>query len=351
MSTDKETRPDTPPPPSPAPDRAGEEAIAWYVRLKDPGATDADRTAFAVWLDATAENRRAYAEAGELWSRLAEPAARLGAGGWYRAPSRRLDWRWAGSRRAGRGWMGARAWASFALAASVLLAAVGLWWRDPGLADRLLADYATAPGERREAVLADGSRLLLDADSAVSVTITGTERRVDLRRGRVWLDVAHDPALGFRVVAGSVEARVLGTAFEVDRQTGQGLDAVIVTVERGRVAVDSANGPAEGVVLSAGQRARVAPGVRTLPQTVSPDTAFAWRRGLVLFDRVPLAEVAVALDRMSKGRVLIPDETLRGLTLSGVFRADDPDAVLDALRSALGIRTTVLPGMATLIHR
>lgn len=337
MNTDEH---DDPAEPS---ERAGREALAWHVRLNDPVAGATDRTAFGEWLRQSPDHHRAYAEAEELWARLAEPAARLGAGGWYRvpsaahAPAKRMEaprWR-------------LRLAPAFALATSVALVVTALWWRDPGLVDRALADYATAPGERREAVLADGSRLVLDGDSAVSVTLDGTERRVDLRRGRVWVDVVHKPEAGFSVRAGGVEARVLGTAFDVDRQDG----AVTVTVERGRVAVAARGRTEDGVVLTAGQRVRMIPGQPAAAQVVSADTAFAWRRGLLVFDRAPLGDVAVALSRMSAGRVLIADDALRGLTLSGVFRADDGGAVLDALRSAMGVKTSGVPGVATLIHR
>ncbi|MGQ9370131.1 FecR family protein [Azospirillum sp. ST 5-10] len=314
-------------------DRTARDALAWYVRLKDPMATPADRAAFGVWLAAAPEHRRAFAEAEALWARVAAPAARLGAGGWYRRPAPPP------ARR--------RVLPALAAAAAVLLLAVGALWRDPGLVDRALADYATAPGERRESVLVDGSRLVLDADSAVSVSLDDAQRTVVLRRGRVWVDVVHDSRRGFRVVAGDVAARVLGTAFDVERQGG----GVTVTVERGTVAVAADGRPEGGVVLSAGQRTRVVAGQASAPQPVAADTASAWRRGLVVFDRAPLGEVAAALDRLSGGRVLVAGGDLQGMALSGVFRADDPDAVLDALRSALGVRTTTVPGIATVIHR
>jgi transmembrane sensor len=54
---------------------------------------------------------------------------------------------------------------------------------------------------------------------------------------------------------------------------------------------------------------------------------------------------------MRPGRVIIADSSLRRLTLSGVFRADDPGAVLKALNSALGLKTVSIPGFATFLYR
>ncbi|MFP5512490.1 MAG: FecR family protein [Alphaproteobacteria bacterium] len=321
--------------PDEVPAEAAEQALAWFVRLKDPSATAADRWAFRQWAELSPLHRRAFAETEALWGRLEQPAARVGAGGWYRRTS-----------KAAGGWR-PRLAGALALAATVLVTVGGAWWHDPGMIDRALADHSTARGERREVALADGSKLVLDGDSAVSVTLDGAERRIELRRGRLWVDVAHKDGVGFRVQAGTVVARVLGTAFAVDRRD----DAVSVTVERGRVAVLPHDRTEGGVVVTAGQRVEARDGRIPAPQAVATETALAWRRGLIVFDRAPLREVVEALDRNSRGRVVLTDAALENLTLSGVFRSDDPDAVLGALRSALGLRTGTVPGIVTWIHR
>jgi ferric-dicitrate binding protein FerR (iron transport regulator) len=72
---------------------------------------------------------------------------------------------------------------------------------------------------------------------------------------------------------------------------------------------------------------------------------------LIAFDGAPLSTVIAELDRMTLGRVLVLDDTLHQLILSGVFHADDPEAVLGALHSAFGVKTTIIPGFATVVHR
>jgi transmembrane sensor len=54
---------------------------------------------------------------------------------------------------------------------------------------------------------------------------------------------------------------------------------------------------------------------------------------------------------MQPGRVMMTDNSLRQLRLTGVFKADDPDAIVEALRSALGLRTLTVPGFATFVFR
>lgn len=308
-----------------------EQALTWHVRLKDPIATKGDRAAFEAWMSADPRHREAYEEAGRLWASSLVPAQALGADGWYRAAP------------APRRFSPRLAFASIAILA--VLSGVALW-RDPGLLDRALADHSTAPGQHAEIVLADGTRAYLDGDSAISVSITPERREVVLRRGRAWFDVAHRPDPTFRVLAGDVVARDIGTAFSVER----GAEVTLVTVEQGEVAVSLAGRPDETRLLT-GQRMRIANGVTRATETVDPGVELAWRRGLVVFDRAPLSAVVEQMDRMHAGRVLLRDRELGRLTLSGIFRADDQEAVLAALRTGLGLSTTRIPGLAVLISR
>ena len=125
-------------------------------------------------------------------------------------------------------------------------------------------------------------------------------------------------------------------------------DRVTVTVERGRVAVTDGN--ASPVALDAGQSISLHHGVLAPPENVDTETVLAWHRGLLVFDRASLGAVIGELDRMRPGRVLVTDAALRQRVLSGVFRTNDPDAVLAALRSSLGVKTTTIPGIVTLIR-
>jgi transmembrane sensor len=173
----------------------------------------------------------------------------------------------------------------------------------------------------------------------------GERREVTMLRGRVWFDVIGDPARPFTVHAGRVDARVLGTAFEINREVAT------VTVERGDVAVSDVDNRGGPVKLTAWQRVALRGEALGSPVAVDPEQMFAWLRGLIILDRAPLSQVVEELDKMAPGRVLIADPELKRLTLSGTFRTDDPAAVLEALRSGLGLRTVSVPGFATLIYR
>ena len=100
---------------------------------------------------------------------------------------------------------------------------------------RIEADHMTATAEQRRVQLADGTVVLLAPESAIDVAYGEGARRVRLLKGRAYFEVAADRR-PFAVQAREVEARDIGTAFDV------GLDArgVDVAVREGIVDVSAA---------------------------------------------------------------------------------------------------------------
>jgi ferric-dicitrate binding protein FerR (iron transport regulator) len=86
--------------------------------------------------------------------------------------------------------------------------------------------HVTATGIRDEIVLPDGSRMILNTASAVSLHFEGGTRSVQLLQGEAYFDVAPDPARLFTVVAAFSEVEVKGTAFSV--RTENEADTVVV---------------------------------------------------------------------------------------------------------------------------
>lgn len=292
--------------------RAWHEALDWLFALdRAPG----DRTVEAGlqhWLARDPAHARAWHEARAIWDlapRLPEvnapPSARAPAG-----PSRR---RWL----AGGG---------LALAAG--LAGLSL----TPLATRLRADHATGVGERRDLALADGSHVLLNTDSALSVDYTADRRGVALQRGEAFFAVARDPARPFVVAAGGVEVRALGTAFDL-RLTAGGLDLAVATGEVG-LGADR---------FGAGETARFDRAQGRIVRGTAPlETALAWRQGQLVVDRWPVARVLDELGRYHPGRILLRDDALGRRPVSGVYDLDRPVEAVRAVAAAAGGRLSEL---------
>ncbi|WP_430317664.1 FecR family protein [Pseudomonas nitroreducens] len=327
-----------------SPEDAQRQARQWLLRLNDAGG-DVWLAAFQAWLAADPQHARAYAAVDALWQASALPAQRLAgeegdALGAYLTAMDHPAPRRAQSNH--------RRWAyPLASAACLLLMLwVGAWWSPGHWLTDLSADYVSAPGEVREITLGDGSRLTLDADSAVAVSLDGEQRRVDLLRGAASFAVKHLPK-PFVVRAGEGEARVLGTEFEVRRQGEQ----TRVTVAEGRVSVrgSHAAGMPE-VVLGAGERVGIDGTRLGDAQPADAQAALAWRQGWLTFYRAPLGEVLERLGTYYPGRIVLLDSELAQRRVSGSFRSTDPQAALDSLQAVVGFHQQPLLGRFVLIR-
>ncbi|MGC4012600.1 MAG: FecR family protein [Pseudomonas sp.] len=320
------------------------QARQWLLRLNDAGG-EAWLGAFQVWLAADAQHARAYAEVDALWQASAAPAKRLAAqeddalGAYLAQMDRPIAHR---AQRNHRRW----AYPLASAACLLLMLWAGGWWKPGNWLTDLSADYVSAPGEVREVVLADGSRLTLDADSAVAVSLEGEQRRVDLLRGAASFAVKHLPK-PFVVRAGEGEARVLGTEFEVRRLGEQ----TRVTVAEGRVSVRGSHavGMPE-VVLGAGERISIDGTALGDAQPADAQAALAWRQGWLTFYRAPLGEVLERLGTYYPGRIVLLDNELAQRRVSGSFRSADPQAALDSLQAVVGFRQQPLLGRFVLIR-
>ncbi len=313
-------------------DAAIEEAAQWFVHMNNLPVSAAMQQGFRTWLTQDPMHEQAYRQTARLWSDLRIPAQQAAKSGWHRKTRRSFSF-----------WQATK-WSSLAATALVIVAASALW-RDAGLIQRSLADYAVAPGTYSELILSDGSRVYLDGDSAINTHFTGQERNVELIRGRAWFDVTRNENLPFNVTGGDATVHVLGTAFAVELEPEQ----TKVTVERGLVAVNGQQG-AE-VRLEAGDSAVVSGNAIERSAGIDAEAALAWRRGLIMMNQTPLKSVVSELSKYSAGRIILADASLETLPVSGVFQVQNPEAVFEALRNTLNLTVVRVPGLMTVIYR
>jgi transmembrane sensor len=107
-------------------------------------------------------------------------------------------------------------------AAAALVGGVGLWAARPQRLDTRL-------GEIRRVPLADGSLVAINTKTALEVAMKPKSRRIVLKEGEAWFQVAKDPQRPFVVAAGAVRVRAVGTAFSVRRgdEAGAGVDVMV----------------------------------------------------------------------------------------------------------------------------
>jgi len=199
------------------------------------------------------------------------------------------------------------------------------------------ADVRTGTGERRTVTLDDGSELLLNAQSAADIQFDPQRRLVRLREGELLAKVASDRLRPFLIQTDQARLRAYGNRFLVREREGQGQ----VVALNGAVEIDGQNG--ERLQLAAGHEVhydRTGFG----PMQASSSGATAWVDGFLQVRDRPLAEVIDALRPYHQG-VLRLDPAVAELRVSGLYRLDNPQQILDTLARTLPIHITRRTGL------
>lgn len=300
------------------PDAVREAAAEWHVRLGGDAAGEADWLAFEQWLAKDSRHLAAYEAVEQVWQDLdAAPAGARSNVAPFRRPSR----------RGAVGWIAA---AVAGLAAASVMVGVYL----PGPAQEQIL---SAPlGERRTYDLQDGTHVILNGGSRLSVSMSRRERKVVMADAEAVFDVAHEANRPFVIDAGDRQVRVLGTEFSVLNHAG----LVSVTVRRGLVEVRPAQGqPGRVARLAKGQSLihRAAGGDEM--RRVDPDLAFAWTQGRLVFQDTPLEEVADTLSRYTGKPVTVAPEARR-MPVTAVLSIKPGDDMVRDLTAFLPLEAT-----------
>jgi transmembrane sensor len=146
---------------------------------------------------------------------------------------------------------------------------------------------STPNGRQYSLVLADGSKIWLNAASSVTfpTNFPGKERKISIS-GEAYLEVAHDPSKPFLVSANGVEVEVLGTKFNINAYGDE--EATKATLLEGGIKIRA--GRAEGI-LRAGQEAEIRQGGLKITSGVDPDGVIAWKEGLFNFEHSDINKI------------------------------------------------------------
>jgi transmembrane sensor len=307
----------------PSSDKISQAAAGWLVR-RDRGLSAAEQEAFEQWLAADPRHRPALERSSQAWQRLDLLSTEREFG----------DERAAAHRPRLRLW-------PIALAMAASLAVVGMGWR--WLVPREVPSHPP-----RAVLLADGTFVRLNENSEFAEKFTSSVRQVVLVRGEAHFRVRKDPNRPFVVCAGPTEVVAVGTVFDVDLQPGQ--TEVVVTEGKVRVASDLPGpslvpGPTEGVLVQAGQQAKVGhkPFFSPRPVAVSASDpqnlarVLAWADPLTTLTDTTLGDLAADFQRRLGYRLVLASPELASLRIGGRFHLDDVDDFVRLLAENFGL--------------
>ena len=306
--------------PSPAP-KVVKQAIHWMLKLRESGYNPALKQQCDEWRTVDHDHELAWQRVLSLHQELnlqAVPGASV-AYQTLETSQQRLHRRQALKLLGSFALLGSAAWLGKDLDA------VATW----------TSDYASATGERRSFDLPDGSLLQLNTASAVDLAFDARQRLIRLKRGEMMLTCDGSQGNGRPLLVQTRDGLLEG--FEGRFGVRQDGDCTRVSVSRGKVAIHR---PGSGRLhwISEGQACRLdADGMRSLEQ--ADMDASAWVEGLIVTRDMRLGDFLREVGRYRHGLLACSDETA-DLRLSGVFRLEDTDKLLQLLPRTLPVKVT-----------
>lgn len=327
-----------------------EAASRWVLKIDEGTLSAVDQAALSAWLHEDPRHHDVLLEVAAVWDKT-DTLARLA----DFFPHEVTQYQ-ATVVRQHRSWgIGA------AVAASLIVLAISAVMLSPSLdlgleIDRGIptqtATYETAIGEQKTVLLPDGSEVILNTDTQMSLIFTPSARVLHLIRGELLVKVAKDKSRPFSVMAGDRIVQAKGTEFTVEITEEQFVE-VVVTEGKVVVGIQSipvsvpgnANFDSESFVsppvlaqltdntLAAGEKV-VLGAPDAAKEAVSSDdieVKLSWKNGRLIFRSEPLEKALQEVERYTTVEFVLLDDDLKSEVVSGVFRTGDVEGLLASL--------------------
>lgn len=239
------------------------------------------------------------------------------------------------ARESGNWWSSFRFWQ---VAASLtLLLTLSIWLlRNPILYKTYRTDY----GQSSTFLLSDGSRVTLNANSTLTVPRFDFEeavRTVELAGEAEFLVRRTATHQRFVVkTAKNFQVEVLGTEFTVFARSR----GTKVALREGKIRLDyEKDAKRQELLMEPGELVSFSPeGNLKLQRTARPELQAAWKEQRFVFDNTSVLEICAILAENFGIEALPGNEVTAARTISGNFKAQNADDLLDILREVLGIQ-------------
>jgi transmembrane sensor len=181
--------------------------------------------------------------------------------------------------------------------------------------------------------LPDGSLVKLNSNSSIRFpkSFDSNQREV-FCSGEVFFDVKKDSQHPFIVHAGEVTTRVLGTSFNIAESDS----STTVTVATGLVKVSTT---ADEQIIKPKEQVLYLKANQELSLRIADlNRELAWKDNVLYFSDTPLAQVANTLQSWYGVTISLENERIGNCQLTGQFRNESLEKVLDAISFSTGIK-------------
>ena len=205
-------------------------------------------------------------------------------------------------------------------------------------------NYETAVGEQRRIHLDDGSQLILDTNTSLTVDMSADRRLLDLRYGRVNCRVAQNNRQ-FNVKAGGLLVVGNHSVFDV---LNSGEYFSVVLIDGNAEVTSSATIP---VVLRQGERATATYGKPLWCDKPNLSSLTAWQTGRLVFKDETVLDAIGEMNRYSTVKIEVDDSYVASLRMSGSYAVGDPFGFAASLSQLLPIEVRQVGGKIKLARK
>ncbi|MCG8492338.1 MAG: FecR domain-containing protein [Sneathiellales bacterium] len=311
-----------------------EQADFWVIALED-GMDDAKETAFRFWLADSPEHRTAYNSSLDIW-RLAgqaaaskTPAANNRTAPYSPPPQSLRRFRFAH-------------WMTAGLAALVLSAFLYS-------SDILQPENLTAAGSGFKTLsLHDGSTAIMASGASLAVNFSEKARKIDLKKGGVFVDVTPNKNRPFSVSLGSLEATAIGTAYSVEHT----ITGPLISVHEGVVKVSSREDSHAPILLKAGQSWTTETDFKSgrVQNRIFTKRSY-WKEELLQVEHAKLVQVLEKFSNYLGEEIIWIDPDLAKTEISGLFQMRNSEQLLEILASKYGVEKYSLFGKSIFLQK
>lgn len=161
-------------------------------------------------------------------------------------------------------------------------------YKSEGAGNVVYNTMTTPRGRQYSLVLADGTKVWLNAESSITypTSFTGKERKVTMT-GEAYFEVAHNAGQPFVVERGDMNVRVLGTHFNVNAYDDE--PSIRVTLLEGSVEVKRQTSNVK--IIPGEQAVAGAKGPLVINRDADLDEVMAWKNGRFQFEGANIEQV------------------------------------------------------------
>ncbi|MDD4191968.1 MAG: FecR domain-containing protein [Mangrovibacterium sp.] len=212
-----------------------------------------------------------------------------------------------------------------------VLIAFGWYYLKSSQNDRPLqyTEIAAPEGQISKCTLADGTEVWLNSGTTIRYDNRYNDRYRDVTLdGEAYFKVSGDKGRPFRVQAGVVQVRALGTSFNVSVHKNS--RTVETILEEGSVQIIPNEREGRPVLIGPGERAVYDAGKQKIGiEKVDTELYTAWHEGKFLFKDAALSDIFRKLERVYNVTIEFEDTTIGRIRLRGIFEYNHN--IVDAL--------------------